>query len=222
MKKNLIIALAAMAMLAVSCSKNPDLIQPETAPLSTTGTASLSTSGMASLSTVGNAAAFGGPIVLTTRISQFRLPIAPVPTTVISYTGVFPLPVPGATNKPITDAGPVLPTSTWAIKFTVNGVAITTYNNVPFRFDLDPVGGWKTTAAAGAHGGRNPVGFWYSFPPISLGLNNLKGSMWLSYPSIDTSFAPLNGYYLLNPASTENTVILDRYIGGDGHITLHR
>jgi hypothetical protein len=210
MKKNLVIAVAAMAMLAVSCSKNADFIQPGAASLSPVGTASLSPLGQ------------NGNIVLTTRVSQFRLPIAPVPTTVISYTGVFPLPVPGATNKPITDAGPVLPTSTWAIKFIVNGVAVTTYNNVPFRFDLDPVGGWKTTAAADAHGGRNPVGFWYSYAPISLGLNNLKGSMWLSYPSIDTSFAPLNGYYLLNPASTENTVILDRYFGGDGHITFYR
>jgi hypothetical protein len=203
MKKLLISGIAAMSIFAISCNQNDnDSIQPTRNPLAS-----------AKGGTGGGSGGGGG----TGGSGSTQTPPTPAPTTVLSYTGTFPLPVASATNNPITDAGAVLQTSTWFIKFIVNGVAVTTYNNVPFRFDLDPVAGWKTTTAD-PHGGRNPVGFWYSFDATSF---YPQGSVMISYCSIDKSFAPLIGVYLLNPASTENSVILDR-MDTDGHITFYR
>ena len=209
--KNLIIpGIAAMAIFVISCNQNEQgSIQPTTASLSSAAGAK---GGVDTTASGGGGGSGGG----TSGNGSNHIPPTVAPTTVLTYTGLFPLPVASLTNNPISDAGAVLPTSTWGIKFVVNGVAVTTYNNVPFKFDLGTINGWSKSTAD-PHGGRNPVGFWYSYPTTAL----YQGSVSIAYCTIDKSFQALRGTYLLNPASTENSVILDR-VGTDGHITFYR
>ena len=210
MKKLLISGIAAMSIFAISCNQNDhDSIQPSRNPLA-------SAKGGVDTTASGGGSGGGGGGGGTSGNGSNHIPPTVAPTTVLNYTGLFPLPVASPTNNPITDAATVLPTSTWAIRFIVNNVPVTTYDNVPFRFDLGTINGWSKSTAD-PHGGRNPVGFWYSY-----GTNSFyQGSVTIAYCTIDKSFQALRGTYLLNPASTENSVILDR-IGADGHITFYR
>jgi hypothetical protein len=209
MKKLLISGIATIAIFAISCNQNDqNSIQPAKVASSLKTDSGSSGSGGSG----GGGTGGGG----TGGSGSNHIPPTAAPTTVLNYIGTFPLPVPSLTNNPISDAGAVLPTSTWAIKFVVNGVAVTTYNNVPFRFDVGTYGFWNESTAD-PHGGRNPVGFWYSYATTDL----YQGSVSIAYCTIDKSFQALRGNYLLNPASTENSVILDR-IGDDAHITFYR
>jgi hypothetical protein len=210
MKKLLISGIMAMSIFAISCNQNENSsIQPLKNSLA-------SAKGGVDTTVSGGGSGGGGGGGGTGGTGSNHNPPTTAPTTVFTYAGIFPLPVPSLTNNPIKDAGTVLPTSTWAIKFVVNGVAVTTYNNTPFRFDVGTYGFWNESSAD-PHSGRNPVGFWYSYATTA----SYQGSVSLAFCTIDKSFQALVGTYLLNPASTENSVILDR-IGSDGHITFYR
>ena len=215
MKKLIISGIAAMTIFAISCNSNEqNSVQPITKAASGLAGARGGTGGGTG---GGGSTNSGGINDIATPVGVDPAVGITAPTTVLTYTGILPFPSPSATNNPITDGGATLgSTPTWFIKFTVNGSAVNTYANMPFTF-TDPrgtFGSWRTSTAD-PHGGRNPVGFWYSYSYLG------SSGIGITYCSIDKSFQALVGWYSVNPASTENNIILDRS-GADGHITFYR
>jgi hypothetical protein len=141
------------------------------------------------------------------------------PTTVLTGTGHIAAPIPSPTNNPITDAATVLPTSSWGLKFYVNGVEDLTFQNVPFKFNALLYNEYWHTLEADPHGGRMPVGFW---DRLQADTPEAVGGIGMSFCSIDKAFYPLIGAWYLNSASTENNVILDKASGNGVQIRFVR
>ena len=147
------------------------------------------------------------------------------PLAAVLTAPVIPAPVPSPTNNSVanTDPGIVLATSSWIVKYTLNGVQptqnTTSFQDAPFQFDG---GGYYNSwhkVSVNPRRGRMPVGFWYSTaanPEFGI-----KSSITFFFCGIDKAFQPLAGTWELNAASTENHVILDK-MGADAHMEFSR